>query len=365
MTTENVPTKKRIEMFDIAKGIAIIAIIAGHMAIRVDGVVPGAHKIVALCFTFHLPVFFVLSGYFIHIDRPFAWKKEAQRLIIPYIVCALVIVFLVTLFAWVLPEEGSIGAKRTLLNWLNAAVYGAVAVEPDTLWPQTERIGALWFLLGLFWARMFTVYLGKLKCAPLWIGILFIVGWQSRHFVLLPFSLQAGMSAAAFVYLGHWLKKWRAFDDKRLPVIVWPIFLVIYVFAVFNFEGFSMGAADYGYTPLLFFKRVGGGIAGVFLAVKLSRLIELHARPLARVLVSVGQNTMSIMCVHVIEDDVLRWGILVALFLRPSLMGTLALLVMIVVRVCADSIIAWLLVKIPLVACVMGVAPPQKAGKKA
>ena len=85
-------TTGRLQYIDIAKGIAILAVIIGHAAIRLAGLSHGAATIVAVCFTFHMPLFFLLSGYFLHYERPFNWKKEAKRLVVPCIVAALVIV---------------------------------------------------------------------------------------------------------------------------------------------------------------------------------------------------------------------------------------------------------------------------------
>ena len=47
--------KKRIEFIDIAKGIAIICIILGHL---------GSNQINRIVFTFHVPIFFIITGYF-------------------------------------------------------------------------------------------------------------------------------------------------------------------------------------------------------------------------------------------------------------------------------------------------------------
>lgn len=48
--------KNRIKFLDIAKGIAILAIIAGHT---------GPDWVKQFVFTFHVPVFFIISGYFL------------------------------------------------------------------------------------------------------------------------------------------------------------------------------------------------------------------------------------------------------------------------------------------------------------
>ena len=48
--------KERINYFDITKGIAIICIVIGHLSIT---------QVNSVVFTFHVPIFFLVSGYFL------------------------------------------------------------------------------------------------------------------------------------------------------------------------------------------------------------------------------------------------------------------------------------------------------------
>lgn len=48
--------KARIEEFDIAKGISILCVILGHL---------GIYNVNRIVFTFHMPIFFLINGYFI------------------------------------------------------------------------------------------------------------------------------------------------------------------------------------------------------------------------------------------------------------------------------------------------------------
>lgn len=70
---------RRILLFDLAKAIAIIAVIVSHTAIRFSGIPSvgaGAPTILAACFTFHLPLFFIVSGYFLHTNSRVDLKKR-------------------------------------------------------------------------------------------------------------------------------------------------------------------------------------------------------------------------------------------------------------------------------------------------
>lgn len=92
---------QRIRFFDIAKGIAILAVILGHSAIEMNLFVPHrtAQVVLSICFSFHMPLFFILSGYFMHPERGFRWMKEAKQLLFTYVVTALCVLVGVTCMA--------------------------------------------------------------------------------------------------------------------------------------------------------------------------------------------------------------------------------------------------------------------------
>lgn len=65
---------KRIDYMDISKGIAMLCIVAGHM---------GINSITRIVFTFHVPLFFLISGYFFH-DKADLIRKRSSQLLKPY-----------------------------------------------------------------------------------------------------------------------------------------------------------------------------------------------------------------------------------------------------------------------------------------
>lgn len=76
---------KRIEWIDIARGIGIILVILGHI---------GIGKIGKFIYSFHIPLFFFLSGYCFSgngIDIKDFLKKKVKKLIVPYIFIGIVI----------------------------------------------------------------------------------------------------------------------------------------------------------------------------------------------------------------------------------------------------------------------------------
>lgn len=77
---------KRDITFDLMKGIAILAMLCGHC------VIPEVlHRFI---YMWHMPLFFMVSGYFFHIKL---WKKSLESsirgLLVPYVItCGIVLI---------------------------------------------------------------------------------------------------------------------------------------------------------------------------------------------------------------------------------------------------------------------------------
>lgn len=72
-------SKKRDAEFDIAKGILILCVVIGH---------GGSDSIADFMYRFHMPLFFILSGYFMqkHSNVSEYAKSQFKKLMIPYFV---------------------------------------------------------------------------------------------------------------------------------------------------------------------------------------------------------------------------------------------------------------------------------------
>lgn len=297
----------RLQYIDIAKGIAILAVIIGHAAIRLAGLSHGAATTVAVCFTFHMPLFFLLSGYFLHYERPFNWKKEARRLVVPYVVAALAIVALEALTTFFLRDQPQgMSLKSYIGEWLNAAIYGSAAVTGRELWPQSLRIGAIWFLLALFWARFFVTCACKARYSAIYVLILALAGGISARYIYLPFSIQAGMTASLYVYLGTLARQYDAMNYLRDHTFVLIPALIVWFYAILHFNGFSMGAADFGTTQFDIVRNIIGSLGGIVSIIIISMYLERFGHWIAPHLAEIGRISLLILVIHVIDDNVTR-----------------------------------------------------------
>ena len=81
---------KRLDSIDITKGIAIISIIVGHMGFRASSDMSTDNWV----FQYHVPIFFVISGYFLSTKYPVREfvRDKAFRLLVPYAITAGILV---------------------------------------------------------------------------------------------------------------------------------------------------------------------------------------------------------------------------------------------------------------------------------
>ena len=336
--------KHRVEFIDVAKALAIIAVIADHTAIRFLGLGAGAQFIFALAFTFHLPVFFVTSGYFLHVDRRYDLAKEVRALVIPYMVSSILIVTFLCASNLFLHDMGS--TTQLFKDWLSASVYGAGDVPSAELavWPLRVRIGGTWFLLALFWARMIAVKLFKTK-RPILLSILcFFLGLLSARVIFLPFDIQSGLCAVPFVILGTYANKSGWFTEKNGAEFVIPALFAVWLWAVVGFNGFSMAMCDYGRSVVDCVRNIVGAIASSLCLILFLALIEqggYNSSKFWQTLSRLGSLTLYVLMIHVAEDDILRWGQIVEVVGARS--QGLAWLGVLVVRILADVCIAVLL----------------------
>ena len=181
--------KQRIEYFDAAKGIAIIAVIVGHMGLIARGMTLTERFI----FSFHMPIFFLISGYFLS-SRMTLWefaKKRFKQLIFPYIFTWGI------MCAWSVCEDFVMKRPDLIANlkmWILAGMFGAGSDHNDVMSRyQIHQIGAIWFLLALFVALLITRFFIQYRYGYIGILVIAIIGYySSKYLVPMEYSTRNG-----------------------------------------------------------------------------------------------------------------------------------------------------------------------------
>ncbi len=98
---------------DILKGIGILAVIVGHLTSF------GRQFI----FSFHMPLFFIVSGYLFS-SKPLkaSLKSDFKRLVLPYCFTAITIIAAYSIVSLML-------GKWVVLRWIDAAICGSGATQ--------------------------------------------------------------------------------------------------------------------------------------------------------------------------------------------------------------------------------------------
>jgi len=202
-------TVKRIGYIDIAKGIGIVLVVMGHNDFSL--ISPFAYKLI---YSFHMPMFFFMSGMFFKPDMPF-WafvRRRFDRVLKPFLFTLLLIYFMSISFS----KVSILVATRRLLK----ALYGNGHYLD---WVQ------LWFLPHLFVVSVFAyVFIQAIRRTCLFplrlvvLAITYVAGvlglalfWPFEFTLIgngfivygLPFSLDIVFVSGFFFILGYELHK--------------------------------------------------------------------------------------------------------------------------------------------------------------
>lgn len=188
--------KQYIPWLNSLRGVAILAVVLGHMASPLTGFI----------YSWHIPLFFFISGYLLKADTEVyrAIKKDISRLILPYFIFGLlgIAVEIVKRRLWpsypfVYPSFSLTRELIGLIFWMDAAHihnYGFV----------------LWFLPALLWSKLFSQLLLRYVRQPLLVLSTALVFWfiMSGFHRSLPFSLDKGLISFIFVISGYYFRKY-------------------------------------------------------------------------------------------------------------------------------------------------------------
>lgn len=274
---------QRIPSFDIAKAIALGAVIFGHCSF---GGAPTS--LVDFSYSFNMPTFFFISGYFCK-KEPLgagAIKKSASSLLIPYAITSALLIFLLAMRAALLPSEQVL---PTVATRIVAALYGSGGVFPGM--PEgVIAIGAIWYLWALFWGKILPASINETKWPGILAIVLFIVGVQTKDMIWLPLSIQPALCAVLFMLAGQKAREAGLFDKGALPPVLWVCALMTWLHCGAFYGQLYMVSNTYQHGAI----DVIGGICGAAVLIKLGGLASERLPAATRFLVWTGRNTRDI-----------------------------------------------------------------------
>lgn len=286
----------RIGWADTARGIAMLCVILGHMGV--------SKYMVYIIFSFHMPVFFLLGGYFLKPgDNKSFIIKKAKHLLIPYVFTSVCIIFLSQLpylTGLVLNIEYILPDKDTLINQVLACLLGS-GTRTDFLWFRSETfVGAIWFLLALFFAQIIVNFAIQSHISYIFVYVLAVLGIISARFFWLPFSIQSGAAASVFVVIGYKLsgKDIGKIVDNKRNLLICILLWAAYICLCFKFNKFlNIVTAAFPFRLLDVICPTAASAVIVWISYKLVPAIP----KLNTFLNWFGKNSLVVLCFHLIE----------------------------------------------------------------
>jgi fucose 4-O-acetylase-like acetyltransferase len=311
----------RIKCIDIARGIAIICIILGHLDVW---------AIVRIVFTFHVPIFFIITGYFTNTNNTIKSfiKKKFQTLIIPYIITCILTVVLAVIFNIALYD--SYNTRQVVKDWVYASLYGAGTYHYEPFF--IKQIGAIWFLWATFWASIFLRLILKLKPSYRIIPVilLFAIGYLTKS-VWLPLSIQPGCCAVLFMYIGYLVNDAKVCLKSlasEIKITFTVLALCVWLYFIKDFQSFGFVICDFGRGVVDIF----GCLCGCYIVTLVSFGIEKCSRLLTNILSFLGKYSIFMLCAHILELNLFPWYLITDSFAAHGISSNISLYVIIICK---------------------------------
>jgi fucose 4-O-acetylase-like acetyltransferase len=287
--------RKRILWVDIAKALAILSVVLSHT-------MPIDWPLRTAIFSFHMPLFFILSGYTTKLATD--WPKFRSRLkrnfkglILPTVAVLMVFSFLHTL------GQGNIFDYFKNLFQLS---FGFLSIADPV--DYSNSAAATWFLIALFIAKTVMDFVNvAFKTEKN--GVIFVLLGLFGVFmgtlgIWLPFYLDLGLASILFVYTGMLWRKYQAKIDQFTP-------LIVVVAGIFWFANVARGV-----FIEMFIRRYVGlelsiltAFAGTFLVSEFSKVLaesmkksnKIYKKAIS-VISTLGQNTLLLLFAHCLDE---------------------------------------------------------------
>ncbi len=272
--------KQRIHYIDIAKGIAIILVIIGHTSKFAPT------NLVWWLYTFHMPLFFILSGMVFNVEKYKNFKDffiaKVKSLLIPY--------FSLCLIGWFLTMIMDNPTGFLKVKTLNKFIGIFLARR------RNEYYFSMWFITTLFVSENFLyIFIKAFKNKKIFLALIFIISAISGSAIIIFYNkgfywnIDLVPITISFLLIGYFLRIYKEKFDFSLHK---NIILMIILLAANLFTGYinykNNGRSD------LFYSTIGNPIyyyiaalCGSFATILFSKLLKK-----SRILEYIGRNSL-------------------------------------------------------------------------
>ena len=290
------PTDGRTFWIDVAKSVAIYLVVFSHA--DQNGFTE------SFLFTFHVPLFYFVSGYLAKPQSDGAFLRGlARKLVLPYVYIYVVI----ALVSAVLLPGGDV---RALPRMLAGIVYGTHS------YPYFVN-DAMWFLPSLITVELLYVFCVRRLAVSylLFLGMSYVL--YRRHELDLFLSIDLSLLGLNYFLAGTLAKRFDAFRwfEGR------PLRLGALAATCIACTAAAASVGNVWYASEHYALSLGAGLGGILMVVSVSMLLAraLAGRRVARTCFTfVSSNTLFILCFHVFSSPAAT-ALLAPLALGPPL----------------------------------------------
>lgn len=286
----------RRDYLDIAKAITIFIVIIGHAVGNTE-----APLYRCIIYTFHMPLFFIVSGVVVRKHQTTKYNKEHYLSLLKNNFFSLLIPY----FIWAL-----IFSRFNFTNLLYI-IYGSW--ESLT---KAETLTSLWFLPCLFIARILMELIlnssnnfkqiNRHLYAFIFACISFAIGFALPRIELgYPFCINISFVALGFMLLGYSFKELlNTLQERNIRTLylILIISFVLFIYGITKEEEIYlvlMCGSDYGNIFLFLLNAISGCAFILTLSVIISiTLFKDNSNKIKDAVLWIGQNTIGIFLIH-------------------------------------------------------------------
>ena len=268
----------RIEWIDMAKGYGIICVIIGHIA------TPG---ITVWIYTYHIPLFFFLSGYLLHSHYSMGefLKRKVKSLIIPYFCLSIIVIFHELFF--------NKGLDYDLLD----------VSKEVCLFIIQERHTPLWFIASLFCSNLIIFLIYKFfhdfrlrVCIISFLAFVIYLYWTIGGNAL-PWNVDIALFLLPFMMIAkemHDSNNVNCYFERKKQFLIWGFILGNLLIGGFNYYLTGRKVDLYYEDVNIVLLTYLAAICGIFVIIILSQMKTI------RLISYIGNNSLLIFAWHLI-----------------------------------------------------------------
>jgi len=280
--------KTRIKWIDILKGIGIVLVVVGH-ANFIFANATTTMFIQKYIYSFHMPLFFFLSGYLFVKEKYPSFKKlihaKVKTLLVPY--------FLFSILSLIVYVIYGLTHNYKLIEF-KTMVIQVLYLNNKVVWNEV-----LWFLVCLFVVEVMFYFIPKSK-TKLILLVCAIIGYSLSlitNYFILPWGVGVAFTAIVFYGLGSLIKNTKIKKKITSPNIV--IFIICFAtnIVIGGVINTIVYMSDISYGNFIYFYIAS--ITGIISYIQISQFISKY-NLITKSLEYLGKNSIVILCTHYI-----------------------------------------------------------------